>query len=139
MTREEVIAKEVRALERLDLEGLRAEWRRRYDCAPKARSPQIVRLALAWRIQADALGDLDVVTRRRIRQGRGAPARPDHLGVGARIVREWRGVRHEIYRVEHGFSWGERIYPSLSSLARAMTGVRRNGPKFFGLRAEAAE
>lgn len=132
------INEEVRALERLDLEGLRAEWRRRYGPPPKARSPELVRLTLAWRIQAEAFGGLDVVSRRRIQKAKGAPARADYLGVGARITREWRGVLYEIDRVADGLRWEGTVYPSLSAVAQAITGVKRNGPKFFGLR-EAAQ
>ncbi len=130
----DAITEEVRALERLDLEGLRAEWRRRYGPSPKVRSPELVRLSLAWKIQSEALGGLDVVTRRRLRQSPGAPARSDHLGVGARITREWRGVVHEVDRVADGFRWNGTTYSSLSAVAKAISGVKRNGPAFFGLR-----
>ena len=130
----QAVAEEVRALERLDLEGLRAEWRRRYGPPPKVRSPELVLLSLAWRIQSEALGGLDVVTRRRLRQSPGAPARSDHLGVGARITREWRGVNHEVVRVVDGFRWNGTVYSSLSAVAKAISGVKRNGPQFFGLR-----
>jgi hypothetical protein len=129
----QAISEEVRALERLDLEGLRAEWRRRYGPPPKVRSPELVRLSLAWRIQSEALGGLDLVTRRRLRQSPGAPARSDHLGVGARITREWRGVIHEVDRVADGFRWSGVVYSSLSAVAKAISGVKRNGPAFFGL------
>jgi hypothetical protein len=130
------IAEEVRALERLDLEGLRTEWRRRYGAPPKLRSPELIGLMLAWRIQAAAFGGLDVMTRRRLRQGRGAPARGDHLGLGARIFREWRGVEYSVETVDGGYRWQGATYRSLSAVAQAITGVKRNGPKFFGLRAE---
>ena len=64
MTLEYRITGEVRALERLDLEGLRAEWRRRrYGPPPKLRSPDLLARMLAWRIQAEALGGLDVKRR----------------------------------------------------------------------------
>ena len=132
----DAITEEVRALERLDLEGLRAEWRRRYGPSPKVRSPELVRLSLAWKIQSEALGGLDVVTRRRLRQSPGAPARSDHLGVGARITREWRGVVHEVDRVADGFRWNGTTYSSLSAVAKAISGVKRNGPQFFGLRGD---
>jgi len=130
----DAVTEEVRALARLDLEGLREAWRRRYGLPPRARSPELLRLSLAWRIQSEAFGGLDVVTRRRLRQSPGAPARPDHLGVGARITREWRGVLHEVDRVADGFRWKGTVYSSLSAVAKAISGVKRNGPQFFGLR-----
>lgn len=128
------ITNEVRALETLDLKGLRLVWRRRYGGPPALRSRELLRLSLAWRMQADAFGALDAMTRRRIRQDRGSPARPDFIGEGARIVREWRGVMHEVDRVPGGYRWNDVTYASLSAVAHAITGVKRNGPKFFGLR-----
>lgn len=135
MSGEDAITAEVRALERLDLEGLREAWRRRYGPPPRLRSPELLGLMLAWRMQAAAFGGLDAPTRRRLRQARGAPARGDHLGLGARITREWRGVTYEAETVDGGYRWEGSVYPSLSALAQAITGVKCNGPKFFGLRA----
>jgi hypothetical protein len=132
------ITEEVRALVRMDLEGLRAEWWRRYGPPPKLRSPELLRLMLAWRIQAAAFGGLHVMTRRRLRQGRGAPAKGDYLGQGARITREWRGADYVVETVDGGYRWNRTTFASLSAVAQAITGVKRNGPKFFGLREEAA-
>ena len=70
----EAITEEVRALARLDLEGLRAEWRTRYGSPPTLRSPALLRRMLAWRIQVAALGGLDADTRRRLRQS--SPLKP---------------------------------------------------------------
>ena len=38
--------------------------------------------------------------------------------------------------IEDGFRWNERSFRSLSAVARAITGTKWNGPKFFGLRGE---
>lgn len=79
------VADEVRALVALDLEGLRAEWRRRYGAAPALRSHDLLRRNLAWRIQAAAYGGADADLRRRLTQrtepGAGTP-------IGARLARE---------------------------------------------------
>ena len=58
-------------------------------------------------------------------------ARP---GLGARLVRDWQGERYEVHVVEKGYLWRGQTYGSLSSVAKEITGVSRNGPKFFGLR-----
>jgi len=126
---------EVQALDRLDLEGLRANWRQRYGGSPKLRSPQLLRLALAFRIQAEVFGGIDVATRRRLRTGV-AMGRSDNVSQGVRIVRVWRGETFEVERVEGGYVWSGQTYASLSKVAQAITGVKRNGPKFFGLREE---
>jgi hypothetical protein len=135
----EAITEEVRALERLDLSGLRAAWSRSYGDPPKLRSPELLRLMLAWRIQAAAFGALDGRVKRSLRRASPAASRPDAgLGVGARIEREWRGVTYVVETVEGGYRWEGRVYPSLSAVAFAITGVKRNGPQFFGLRETAA-
>jgi hypothetical protein len=131
----EAVKHEVQSLTRLDLEGLRSAWRARYGPAPKLRSPELVRLALAYRIQSDSSGSLDPATRRRLRTGVGIGQR-DNIAAGVRIAREWRGRTFDIERVEGGYRWNGEVYASLSKLARAITGTKRNGPKFFGLRDE---
>lgn len=132
------IALEVQALGGLDLESLRGEWVRRYgDPSPKVRSPELLRYCLAWRIQAAAFGGLDAQARRRLRGASGASPRSDALSTGLRLSREWRGRIYEVDRVEEGYRWRGAIYASLSAVAYAITGVKRNGPKFFGLREEA--
>jgi hypothetical protein len=129
------LASEVQALESLDLEGLRAAWRAWGEEPPKTRSPELLRLALGWRMQAEATGGLTREARAMLRRT-STPARaPPGLGDGARLVREWRGVRHEVVAVDGGFRHRGQIYRSLSEVARAITGSRWNGPRFFGLRA----
>lgn len=133
MSRPTTIANEVRALEGLDLEALRGAWRSRYGEPPKLRSPELLRLLLAWRIQADALGGLDAATRRRLRET-ACVQRIDTLGVGARITKQWRGQTFIVERAEDGYRWQGGLYASLSAVAQAITGAKRNGPAFFGLR-----
>jgi hypothetical protein len=128
----DTVTEEVRGLERLDLAGLRAEWRRRYGVTPTLRSHDLLRRNLAWRIQADAYGGLSPAVRDALR--RKGPIGPA-LQPGVRLAREWRGVRHEVDVLEgEVMLYQGNRYDSLSSVARAITGVRWNGPRFFGLR-----
>lgn len=128
------ITREVAALAELDLEGLRVAWRARYGSPPALRSAALLRLMLAWRIQAEAYGGLDRETRRRLK-GRGALAPEElELGVGARLRREWQGCVVEVEVEASGFRWQGTVYPSLSAAATAIAGTRWNGPRFFGLR-----
>ena len=128
---------DVRALEAMGLEALRAEWRARFGATPGLRSVPLLRRLLAWRIQADAFGDLDTDTRRQLRST--ATPRPVDRRVrsGARITREWQGQRYEVEVVEGGFLHAGSRYKSLSEVAKAITGTRWNGPRFFGLRSGA--
>ena len=137
----ERVADEVRALEALNMEGMRDEWRRRFKTPPLImRAPDLFRRVLADAIQAEAFGrDLDL--ERRIAalvraHGRGEKPRAPRavFRAGTVLTREYEGRTHRVEVVQDGFLWEERRYKSLSSIARAITGVRWNGPRFFGLR-----
>jgi hypothetical protein len=134
----DAITEEVRALERLDLEGLRAVWRGRFGSPPTLRSPALVKRMLAWRIQIAAFGGLDADTRRRLKQS--SPVKPVTPAPtpGTRISREWQGKVHEVSVLPDGFCYNGRQFKSLSEVARTITGARWNGPRFFGLRATVA-
>ena len=124
----------VERLETLDLEALRVLWRQHGGSRLRLRSPELLRLLLAWRLQAAVHGGLDPETRRRLRRRGRVQAEGLELGVGARLRREWRGLTVEVSVEEDGFRWEERLYPSLSAAATAIAGTRWNGPRFFGLR-----
>lgn len=131
MTDGRAIADTVRSLEGMGLEALRDEWRRRYGPPPSLRSADLLRRNLAWRIQADAFGGLDEWTQRAL-FGKAAPQ--PSVPMGTRVAREWRGVRHEVEVNADGVTYRGETYASLSEVARTITGVRWNGPRFFGLR-----
>lgn len=125
------------ALEGLSLEDLRARWRERYGAPPTLRSPELLAHMLAWRIQAEREGGLDADLRRALRRPAGVRAAAELTG-GTRIVREWEGVAHEVIAINGGgFLYRGDRYRSLSQIARLITGVRWNGPRFFGLRDQA--
>ena len=115
-----------------DLRELRLEWERRYGAAPRLRSPDLLRRMLAWRIQATAEGGLDRITRKLLAGGATGPE--TLFADGAVITREWKGVRHEVEVSDGAFIYCGRRWKSLSEVARAITGTRWNGPRFFGLR-----
>lgn len=122
----------VAALERASLEQLRETWRRRYGAPPRLRSSLLLRHALAWRIQAETLGGLDPQTRKLLRDMR-PPSEPV-VPPGTIITREWRGQHHRVEATSDGFLYLGKGWKSLSEVARAITGTRWNGPRFFGLR-----
>ena len=128
------VTEKVEALSRLDLDGLRAVWQKHFGPPPPLRSVELLRLSLAWRLQAEAFGGLDGETRRQL--ARRGPVRREglELGIGATLRRQWRGRIVEVVVEADGFSWNGRTYPSLSAAATAIAGSRWNGPRFFGLR-----
>lgn len=125
---------EVAALSNLDLEGLRAAWRQRYGPPPTLRSVELLRLMLAWRLQAAVHGGLDPAVRRQLRRRGRLAAEGLDLGIGARLCREWQGRRVEVEVTDAGFLCDGQLHASLSAAATAIAGTRWNGPRFFGLR-----
>jgi len=72
-------------------------------------------------------------------RGRARPPIPAGLKPGTVLVREWEGTSRRVMVLADGFAWNGGTYPSLSKVARAITGTRWNGPRFFGLRDRARE
>lgn len=121
-------------IEALPLGQLRKAWRRRYGAPPRLQSVQLMRMMLAWRVQADAFGGLDETTLRALAK-KGAPqAEGLELGIGARLTRNWKGKSIEVVVEENGFNWQGKTFSSLSAAATAIAGAKWNGPRFFGLR-----
>lgn len=102
-------------------------------------SPSLLRLALAYELQARALGGLSRKTQQRLAQLATAKTRTSPVQPGMRLVREWNGSIHVVHIAEDGtVQWNDREWRSLSEVARAITGTRWSGPAFFGLKQKAA-
>jgi Protein of unknown function (DUF2924) len=57
---------------------------------------------------------------------------------GTVLTREYRGVEHHVAVAQDGqYEYQGRRYPSLSMIAREITGTRWSGPLFFGLKGPA--
>ena len=61
------------------------------------------------------------------------PADPRLPAPGTLLVKRYKKDTITVTVLEHGFKYGERIYKSLSAIARAVTGTQWNGYSFFGL------
>jgi Protein of unknown function (DUF2924) len=104
---------------------------------------------IAYRLQAERLGDLDRDTQRffeRVAAGtqagnelQVAGHHPSRHGLrpGTILVREWDGKSQRVVVLDEGFAWNGTTYRSLTGIAFAMTGIRWSGPRFFALRARA--
>jgi len=55
---------------------------------------------------------------------------------GSVIVKEHRGRSIRVYVLDNGFEWDGRRFPSLSAIAKEITGTKWNGFAFFGLQKE---
>jgi len=133
---------ELAALPDLPRPELKARWQELYatPCPPKM-SRKILRYAIAYRLQENVYGGLDKKTRRLLDKAAanlaaGKPVMPQGPKVkpGTRLLREWHGTMHEVVVLEDGVQFRDEIWPSLTAVAREITGVHWSGPRFFGLK-----
>lgn len=135
------VADRLTGLETLDVRAMRQEWRRLYRAEPPRLSRDLMTRALAYRIQEIAFGGLSKATLRRLARlaaefesdGRIATQSQPRIRPGARLVREWHGRTYSAVATEEGFQFQGKIYRSLTSIAREITGAAWSGPRFFGL------
>jgi Protein of unknown function (DUF2924) len=136
---------EIARLRDLDVGELRSRWHNVFGRRPHPHLPRhLLFRVLAYRLQADVLGDLDGESQRLLDRsvspedaGHRAVAlarRTADLRPGTMLAREWHGQMQRVAVLADGFAWNGTTYRSLSKVAFAITGTRWNGPKFFGLR-----
>lgn len=134
---------EIARLRNLDVAELQSRWHTVFGRRALTHlSRHLLFRVLAYRTQADQLGDLDGESQRLLDRSespenagqRAAGRRRTELRPGTMLAREWNGDVQRVAVLAEGFAWNGDIYPSLSKVALAITGTRWNGPRFFGLR-----
>jgi len=136
------ISAEIAALAALSINDLKSRWRELYDTEPPLRiSRELLTRAIAYRLQKREFGGLAPATRRLLQ--RVADDLSSHRAIlsvarkaapGTLLIREWRGSAHQVTVHDDGVVYRGKRYGSLSEVARLITGTRRSGPLFFGLR-----
>lgn len=130
------------ALKTAPIGELKARWRELFDTEPPPYNRRFLEHRLGYRIQELAYGGLKPETIERL------DALADELDgklsrrrrienkpiSGTRLIREWKGVEHQVTVRDEDFDYQGRPYKSLSAIARAITGTRWNGLVFFGLK-----
>jgi hypothetical protein len=141
MSREddEKLEAEIDRIRSLPIDEIRTLWRQMLRSPPPAAlGKDMLGRMICYHIQEKALGGLSRASLRLLNDiGRGKPAVETarrRLKPGTVLVREYQGERHSVVVASDGFVWREETYPSLSTIARLVTGTNWNGPKFFGLR-----
>ena len=137
---ERAVEREIAALEGLDRTALLERWRVAFerDASPRLSRP-LMEKAIAYDIQVRAFGGLSARMIRALRGAARADSRPAFSrlpGCGTRLVREWHGALHEVEVLEDGYLWRGERHRSLSAIARAITGTKWSGPRFFGLKGQ---
>src|SRR5262249_13165991 len=160
----ESLADEIAALPRRRVSELRVRFAE--VCGEPTPSHNKVWLVkrIAWRLQAQAEGDLAERARRRAAAliadadlrltaapgdaGTATPEQPASLRVpgndrlprpGTILARRYKGRTLRVEVLEHGFACDGQTYRSLSAVAKAVTGSHCSGHFFFGLTEKGAK
>jgi hypothetical protein len=160
------ITKEVAAMQQMTVDQLRRRYAEVFGEPTNGRHKQWLIKRIAWRMQANAEGDLSERARRRAmelandadirvtppREAKLSPdadqrtkstatlIRPnDNLLPGTVLSREYKGQTIRVTVLADGFEWAGERYKSLTAVARAVTGKHWNGYHFFNLRRKGGE
>jgi hypothetical protein len=151
------IVKEVAALQRLSIAQLRQRFAEVFGEATHASNRTWLIKRIAWRLQSLAEGDLSQRARRRAEElardadlrlnppqskatTTTAPPEPVKMPApvdqrlpppGTILVRPYKGQLVQVQVLADGFVYAGHVYPSLSAVAKAITGSHCNGFLFF--------
>jgi Protein of unknown function (DUF2924) len=155
------VAKEVAAMERMTVDQLRARYAEVFGERTNGRHKEWLIKRIAWRMQANAEGDLSERARRRAmeladdadlrmtppRLRKPAPDAADRtktvatkvrastdLLPGTVVKREYKGQLIRVTTLADGFEYHGERYKSLTAVTKTVTGKHWNGFHFFGLR-----
>lgn len=141
----ECVAKNLTAIPDLHRAVLIERWATAYGHPPpKGISRRLLEYAAAYQMQVKTFGGPTPSLRSKLRRAMGSDNRetsgPKSKAItskipvpGTRLVREWHGRPYSVEVLESGFLCDGQRYRSLSEVARAITGARWSGPRFFGL------
>jgi hypothetical protein len=151
------VAKEVAALPRMTMPELRARFAELFGEATRSGNRPWLVKRIAWRIQAVAEGGLSERAQRRAAELAddadlrvSAPRAPrastspspkrdandSHHGLplpGTVLTRPYKGQTLQVKVLPNGFEFDGNLYPSLSAVAKAITGSHCSGLLFFRL------
>ncbi len=123
---------------------IKKEWHRLFGGDPPVANRRFVekRIAHRWQEIEFAKMDRGLLERnhRRIDElvATGALKRQKAGAIpiaGAELIRVYAGIEHRVLVLpDDEFEYAGKRYPSLSMIARLITGTRWSGPAFFGLR-----
>jgi hypothetical protein len=141
------VTAQIARLPQLPMAEIKALWRKLYGTENPTHNRQFLERRIAYKLQENAFRTVDPELLERnarriqalIETGK-APKRDRELRLlpGTVLTREYRGIEHHVSVTQDGqYQYHGCPYPSLSMIAREITGTRWSGPLFFGLKGAA--
>ena len=120
-------------LKTLNREQLATRWQICFGVsAPHLCRTPLMRQAISWHLQTNALGGLSLLEKRQIQSG--SSNQNTSASIGSRLIRVWQGKTHQITVLADGYLYENQTWKSLSAIAKHITGTPWSGPVFFGLK-----
>jgi len=141
------VTAQIARLPQLPMTEIKALWRKLFGRDNPTHNRQFLERRIAYKLQEIEFRTVDPQLLERnarriqalIETGK-APKRDRELRLvaGTVLTREYRGIEHHVAVAHDGqYEYEGRRYPSLSMIAREITGTRWSGPLFFGLKGPA--
>lgn len=133
------IIDEINALEGMRADRIMAKYGHLLGDAEHCHSAAILRQLVIYRLQEKFYG-IKLSKQCRDWMERESPGatlgiKDKGVGAGARLVRYWKGEKHEVLVRDDGtYEHSGMVFKSLSAVARAITGTQWNGKLFFGVK-----
>ncbi|MBL0419791.1 DUF2924 domain-containing protein [Ramlibacter sp. AW1] len=141
------VASQIARLPELPMPAIKALWQRLFGGDTPTHNRQFLERRIAYRLQEVEFRKVDANLLERnkrrvaslIETGKVKKRDRDYRpAAGTVLTREYQGVEHRVIVTHDGqYDFQNRMYPSLSMIAREITGTRWSGPLFFGLKAPA--
>ncbi len=142
----------IEELKQLSRQELIQKWKKLF----KTNSPQHARKDflikhIAWEMQARKQGSYSAKTKKQLEKLSDKLAKSKKIQekdikegskqtlgfkikTGTKLIREYKGEKHEVIALDAGFEYKGQKYRSLSAIANQITGTKWNGKLFFGVK-----
>ena len=140
----------IEELQQLSREELIKKWKKLFkkNSPPHAKKDLLIK-HIAWELQARKQGGYSTQTKKQLDKLADKLAQQVseseikesckqtstlEIKAGTKLIREYKGEKHEVIALDKGFEYRGKTYKSLSAIANEITGTRWNGKVFFGIK-----
>jgi hypothetical protein len=146
-TASQSVTAQIAGLPELPMTEIKSLWLKLFGSENPTHNRQFLERRIAYKLQEMEFRKLGASTldrnKRRIQSivetGKVKKRDRDYCPMaGTVLTREYQGIKYQVTATADGqYDYEGRMYPSLSMIAREITGTRWSGPLFFGLKAPA--